>query len=98
MKLIIKIARYVYHTVNRLEKKRKLNLKEESIDFENIHKSFYKASKLHRELIAISHPDKFSDDKQKDFATNIAAQINANKYNYKELIKLQSIINNNLKK
>jgi len=97
MKLIIKIARYVYHTIKRLEKKRKLNLKKETIDFDNIQQSFNNATRLHRELIVVTHPDRFTDEKQKVFATDISAQVNTNKYNYKELIKLQTIINNHLK-
>jgi len=97
MKLIIKIAIYVYHTIKRLEKKRELNLKKETIDFDNIQQSFNNATKLHKELIVASHPDKFTDKKRKAFATDISAQVNTNKYNYKELIKLQTIINNHLK-
>ena len=97
MKLIIKIARYVYHTIKRLEKKRELNLKKEPVDFNNLQNSFNNASKLHRELIVVTHPDRFTDEKRKVFATDISVQVNANKYNYKELIKLQTIINNHLK-
>jgi archaellum component FlaC len=98
MKLLVAIAKFVFHTTKRLENKRNLKLKKESIDFENIHQSFDCAAKLHRELITTIHPDKFSDDNGKDFANEMSSLVNVNKHNYKELIKLQELITNHLNK
>ena len=60
----------------------------------NIVNSIAKAKKLHKELILYAHPDRHPN--KKELATRLSKQINENRFNYCELLKLQDIINKEL--
>lgn len=60
----------------------------------NIVNSIAKAKKLHKELILYTHPDRHPNNQE--LATRLSEQINENRFNYNELLKLQDIVNNKL--
>lgn len=60
----------------------------------NIVNSIAKAKKLHKELILYTHPDRHPNNQE--LATQLSEQINENRFNYSELLKLQDIVNNML--
>lgn len=60
----------------------------------NIVNSIAKAKKLHKELILYAHPDRHPNNQE--LATRLSEQINENRFNYSELLKLQDIVNNKL--
>lgn len=67
------------------------------LDFEdcnNVVNSIAKAKSLHKRLIVLSHPDKNLN--KIELATKISESINENRYNYKELLKLEQQIKNEL--
>jgi hydroxylamine reductase (hybrid-cluster protein) len=57
----------------------------------NIVESMAKAKQLYKELIIQAHPDKHPE--KVESAEQITAQINENKYNYRELVKIKETIN-----
>lgn len=60
----------------------------------NIVNSIAKAKKLHKELILYAHPDRHPNNQ--DLATRLSKQINENRFNYSELLRLQNIVNKEL--
>ncbi len=60
----------------------------------NIVNSIAKAKKLHKELILYAHPDRHPNNHE--LATRLSEQINENRFNYSELLKLQDIVNKKL--
>lgn len=61
----------------------------------NVVDSIVKAKKLYKELIIKTHPDR--NPQNIELANSLAQQVTENRYNYAELLKLQQIINENLK-
>ena len=60
----------------------------------NIVDSIAKSKKLHKELILYAHPDRHPNNQE--LATRLTKEINENRFNYNELLKLQDIINKEL--
>lgn len=60
----------------------------------NIVNSMANAKKLYKELIIKAHPDKHPNNVE--LAQSITESINNNRYNYNELLKLKSKIENEL--
>lgn len=56
----------------------------------NVVESMAKAKSLYKELIRKAHPDRHID--KVDLAQSITEEINKNRYNYQELLKLKSLI------
>ena len=63
-------------------------------DCNNVVNSIAKAKSLHKRLIVLSHPDK--NPNKIELATKISESINENRNNYKELLKLEQQIKNEL--
>ncbi len=63
-------------------------------DCNNVVNSIAKAKSLHRRLIILSHPDK--NPNKIELATRISELVNKNRYNYKELLKLEELIKREL--
>lgn len=63
-------------------------------DCNNVVNSIAKAKSLHKRLIVLSHPDK--NPNKIELATKISELINENRYNYRELLKLEQRIKNEL--
>lgn len=61
----------------------------------NIVNSIAKAKKLHKKLILYAHPDRHPNNQE--LATRLSKQINENRFDYNELLKLQDRINKELK-
>ena len=66
--------------------------KDESL---NVVESIGKAKALYKELLVQAHPDR--NPTNVDLATSITDLINKNRYNYKELLKLKTRIETELK-
>lgn len=60
----------------------------------NIVNSIAKAKKLHKELILYAHPDRHPNNQE--LATRLSKQINENRFDYSELLRLQDIVNKEL--
>ena len=60
----------------------------------NIVNSIANAKQLYKELIVKAHPDKHPNNVE--LAQSITESINNNRYNYNELLKLKTIIENEL--
>lgn len=60
----------------------------------NVVESIAKAKGLHKKLILLSHPDKYPN--KIELATKLSELVNANRYNYRELLKLEERIKNEL--
>jgi phosphopantothenate synthetase len=60
----------------------------------NIVQSIAKAKTLHRELISKAHPDK--NPSKEELAKVLTEEINNNRYNYRELLKLKQRIETEL--
>ena len=60
----------------------------------NVVDGISKAKKLYKELILKSHPDKHPE--KEELAKEFTEQINNNRYNYRELLKLKERIDNEL--
>lgn len=63
-------------------------------DCNNVVNSIAKAKSLHKRLIVLSIYDK--NPNKIELATKISESINENRYNYKELLKLEQQIKNEL--
>lgn len=71
-------------------KRKKVNIDEGL----NVVEGISKAKKLYKELILKSHPDRHPE--KEELAKDITEQININRYNYRELLKLKERIDNEL--
>ena len=60
----------------------------------NVINSIAMAKKLYKELVVKTHPDKHLD--KIELAQSLMEQINNNRYNYRELLKLKEQIENQL--
>lgn len=60
----------------------------------NVVESMAKAKPLYKELILKAHPDRHID--KADLAQSITEEINKNRYNYQELLKLKDLIESEL--
>lgn len=60
----------------------------------NVINSIAKAKKLYKELIIKAHPDKHPNNME--LAQSLTEEINNNRYNYNELLKLKEIIEKDL--
>ena len=60
----------------------------------NVVESMAKAKSLYKELILKAHPDRHVD--KADLAQSITEEINKNRHNYQELLKLKSLIESEL--
>lgn len=60
----------------------------------NVVDSIVKAKKLHKKLILQAHPDRNQNNIK--LAKELAEEINCNRFNYKELLRLQERVNNEL--
>lgn len=69
---------------------------EQSHEELNIVNSIANAKQLYKELIVKAHPDKHPNNVE--LAQSLTESINENRYNYNELLKLKSIIENELKR
>jgi hypothetical protein len=58
----------------------------------NVVESIGKAKILYKELIRLAHPDR--NPNNEEYARELTDRINANRYNYKELLKIQQEISN----
>ena len=67
---------------------------EQSHEELNIVNSIANAKQLYKELIVKAHPDKHPNNVE--LAQSITDSINSNRYNYSELLKLKTIIENEL--
>ena len=76
---------------------RKIYYKTEKMPDESINvvESIGKAKALYKDLIVKAHPDR--NPKNVELATSITDQLNINRYNYRELLKLKTIIETELK-
>ena len=63
-------------------------------DCNNIVRSMARCKKLHKKLAILAHPDKHPD--KTDIATRLMNEINTNRFNYSELIKLEKRIQDEL--
>lgn len=78
---------------NLFKNNNKMTNSKESCD--NIVASIAKCKTLHKKLILLAHPDKHPDDKE--FAEKLSMEINKFRYNYKELQRIEEILNSKLK-
>lgn len=60
----------------------------------NVVESMAKAKSLYKELILKAHPDRHID--KADLAQSITEEINKNRYNYQELLKIKKLIESEL--
>lgn len=60
----------------------------------NVVESMAKAKSLYKELILKAHPDRHID--KADLAQSITEDINKNRYNYQELLKIKNLIESEL--
>lgn len=72
-------------------KKNKLN-KDLNDETFNIVESIVKSKNLYKKLIVLTHPDKHPQNI--NLATELSELVNKNRYNYRELLKLEKIITN----
>lgn len=72
--------------------RKNLEIPDESI---NVVESIGKAKALYKDLIIKAHPDR--NPKNVELATSITDQLNSNRFNYRELLKLKTIIETKLK-
>lgn len=63
-------------------------------DVDNIVQSMAKCKQLHKKLSLLAHPDKHFE--KIELATELMNQVNANRFNYLELVKLQKRIEEEL--
>lgn len=82
------IFRYISNFFRR--KKARSKIREEV----NVVESMAKAKRLYKELILMAHPDRHSD--KIELAQSITKEINKNRHNYQELLKLKSLIEKEL--
>ena len=61
----------------------------------NVVESIGKAKTLYKDLIIKAHPDR--NPKNVELATSITDQLNSNRFNYRELLRLKTIIETELK-
>jgi hypothetical protein len=60
------------------------------INFSNVINSAFHSKKLYDELVKLCHPDRFSNDSEKnEIANNIFQEITKNKLNYEKLLELK---------
>lgn len=81
------------HWIKRLLLSR-LNRNQMITESENVVASIAKAKVLHKELIRIAHPDKHPNNVE--FAQSLTEEINNNRYNYNELVKLEKMVKEKL--
>lgn len=60
----------------------------------NVVESMAKANRIYKELIFMAHPDRHSD--KVELAQSITKEINKNRHNYQELLKLKLLIEKEL--
>ena len=60
----------------------------------NVVESMAKAKSLYKELIRKAHPDRHVD--KVELAQTITEEINKNRYNYQELLRIKDLIENEL--
>lgn len=63
-------------------------------DCNNIVQSMARCKKLYKKLSIVAHPDKHPNNSE--LATKIMNEINANRFNYSELVKLEKKIQEEL--
>lgn len=72
--------------------RKNLEIPDESI---NVVASIGKAKALYKDLIIKAHPDR--NPNNVELATSITDQLNSNRFNYRELLRLKTIIETELK-
>lgn len=82
---------YLNKILSLFKKKEKSQLLTEA---NNVVTSIYKAKGLYKELILKAHPDK--NPNKQIIAQAITQEVNSNRYNYNELLKLKDKIENEL--
>lgn len=83
-KCIMNILNHIYVLFNlRCKNERRENCN-------NVVQSMARSSKLYKKLSIIVHPDKHPD--KYELATELMSQVNSNRYNYDELLKLEKRI------
>ena len=102
----ILIIAILFYLLLRKRKKDKIDLTEKDrivseileskIDFQNIFKSSFEATSLYNQLKVLYHPDKFITAEKKEVATKLFQEITSNKYDYKKLIEIKQIAENEL--
>lgn len=61
---------------------------------ENVVESIAKAKRIYKELILMAHPDRHSN--KVELAESITKEINKNRHNYQELLRLKLLIEKEL--
>ena len=72
--------------------RKNIEIPDESI---NVVESIGKAKTLYKDLIIKAHPDR--NPNNVELATSITDQLNSNRFNYRELLRLKTIIETELK-
>jgi hypothetical protein len=90
-KLINKLFSFI-----RLINKRQVSEIIVETDISNVFQSIQHSKELHKKLIILCHPDRFIDQNKKNIAEEISKEINNNRFNYKELLKLELKMNQEL--
>ncbi len=85
---MVNIFKYISNYIRR--KRVRSKVREEV----NVVASMAKAKSLYKELILKAHPDRHSDNV--DLAHSITEEINKNRYNYQELLRLKYLIESEL--
>ena len=86
---MVNIFKYLLRFFRR--KRKKVKMTHEEV---NVVESVVKAKKLYKELILKAHPDRYVD--KMEVAQSFTEKVNANRFNYRELLKLKELIEKEL--
>lgn len=86
--LLLLLAFLIYKRRKYLKQKEKLK-SDVSVDMDNLMASSFQAKALYDKLKVKCHPDRFLDEQKRAIATEIAQEMNENKYDYKKLCELK---------
>lgn len=73
------------------QEKRRAEIINSEVDFQNIMRSSFEATSLYNKLKVKYHPDRFLDPREKEIATNLYQEITANKHDYNKLLDIKEI-------
>ena len=85
---MVNIFRYISNYFRR--KRARSKVREEV----NVVESMAKAKRIYKELILMAHPDRHAD--KVELAQSITEEINKNRHNYQELLRLKGLIEKEL--